>query len=185
MTVTSGEYEELTADYYDLVYIYENPAASAFVDLIMQNETEFQQSRIRRVVMCENADMGLVQLYDGAVHIYNSTTGEKIKTIYSIEGSVNEFYYDQNTGYYYLSSSNVDVYDENFKNIYSIRNCILCGIEKQSGAIVVFDISKGIDYDSSYYLVHPVTYEQLITLADEFLAGYEPDERVKEKYSLG
>ena len=185
MTVTSGEYEELTADYYDLVYIYENPAASAFVDLIMQNETEFQQSRIRRVDFCDNADIGLVQLYDGAVHIYNSTTGEKIKTIYSIEGSVNEFYYDQNTGYYYLSSSNVDVYDENFKNIYSIRNCILCGIEKQSGAIVVFDISKGIDYDSSYYLVHPVTYEQLITLADEFLSGYEPDERVKEKYSLG
>ena len=187
MTVTASDtdYQVLDYEYYDHDKLSEYPAASAFVSLIMQGETEFQENRIRRVVMCENADMGLVQLFDGAVHVYNSTTGEKIKTIYSVEGQVSEFYYDQNIGYYYLSASNVDVYDENFKNIYSIRKCMLCAVDKQSGAIVVFDMSKGIDYDSSYYLVHPVTYEQLITLADEFLAGYEPDERVKEKYSLG
>ena len=185
MTVNSCDYEELTYDYYEMDYIQENPAASSFVDLIMQNETEFQQSRIRRVVFCDNADYGLVQLYDGAVHIYYSSTGEKIKTIYSLEGSVNEFYYDQNIGYYYLSSSNVDVYDENFKNIYSIRNCILCGIEKQSGAIVVYDLTGGLSGYGSEYTAYPLTYEQLIAMADEFLNGYEPDERVKEKYSLG
>ena len=185
MTVTSTDFEALEYDYYDQGFIDLNPAALAFVNLIMQSETEFQENRIRRVVMCENADMGVVQLYDGAVHIYNSTTGEKIKTIYSIEGSVNKFYYDQNIGYYYLSSSNVDVYDENFKNIYSIRNCMLGGIEKQSGAIVVYDLSNGIEGSDTTYSAYPVTYEQLISMADEFLDGYEPDERVKEKYSLG
>ncbi|MBR0395294.1 MAG: hypothetical protein IJI63_02145 [Clostridiales bacterium] len=28
-------------------------------------------------------------------------------------------------------------------------------------------------------------YDQLISIADDYLDGYEPDERVKEKYSLG
>ena len=30
-----------------------------------------------------------------------------------------------------------------------------------------------------------VTYDQMISMSDDYLAGYEPDERVKEKYSLG
>ncbi len=184
MTVTASDFEALTSDYYDWGFIKESPVASSFVGLIMKGETEFPENRIRRVVMCENAGMGLVQLFDGAVHIYDSTSGKKIKTIYSIEGSVSEFYYDRNIGYYYLSSQNVDVYDEDFKNIYSIRNCMLSGIEKQSGAIVVYDLTKGLSGSSTYYSVHPVTYGQLISLADKHLSGYEPDERVKEKYSL-
>ena len=185
MTVTDGDFEVMTFNYYEQHSIYDTPAISSFIDLIMQGEAEFQENRIRRVVMCENADMGLVQLFDGAVHIYDSNSGEKIKTIYSIEGSVNEFYYDHNIGYYYLSSSNVDVYDESFKNIYSIRNCMLSGIERQSGAIVVYDMTKGMSGDGAEYAAYPVTYEQLISMADELLAGYEPDERVREKYSLG
>ena len=96
------------------------------------------------------------------------------------------FYYDKQSGYYYISSINVDVYDSNFKNIYSIRNCILSGIEKQSGALVVMDItfSDPNNY-TGHYTVYPVTYDQLISLTDDYLSGYEPDERVKEKYSLG
>ena len=62
---------------------------------------------------------------------------------------------------------------------------MLGGIEKQSGAIVVYDLSNGIEGSDTTYSAYPVTYEQLIAMADEFLAGYEPDERVKEKYSLG
>ena len=186
MVVTSGDYEDLMSDYYDIIQIHEDPDVSDFVDLVMQNETEFQENRIIRVVMCHNAELGLIQLYDGAVFIYDSSTGEKIKTIYSLESFVNVFYYDEQSGYYYLSSNNVDVYDSNFKNIYSIRNCILSGIEKQSGALVVMDItfSDPNNY-TGHYTVYPVTYDQLITLTDDYLSGYEPDERVKEKYSLG
>lgn len=186
MVVTSGDYEDLMSDYYDIIQIHEDPDVSDFVDLVMQNETEFQENRIIRVVMCHNAELGLIQLYDGAVFIYDSSTGEKIKTIYSLESFVNMFYYDEQSGYYYLSSNNVDVYDSNFKNIYSIRNCILSGIEKQSGAIVVLDLtfSDPNNY-TGHYTVYPVTYDQLISLTDDYLSGYEPDERVKEKYSLG
>ena len=186
MTVAAGDYEVLAFDYLEQGLIYENQATSAFVDLVMKNETGFQQNRIKTVVMCKNAGLGLIQLFDGAVHIYDSATGGKIKTIYSIEGSVNQFYYDERTGYYYISSMNVDVYDGNFKNIYSINNCVLTGIDKQSGAIVVFDkTNSNSEGFSGYYTAYPVTYEQLILLADEFLSGYEPDERIKEKYSLG
>lgn len=186
MVVTSGDYEDLMSDYYDIIQIHEDPDVSDFVDLVMQNETEFQENRIIRVVMCHNAELGLIQLYDGAVFIYDSSTGEKIKTIYSLESFVNVFYYDEQSGYYYLSSNNVDVYDSNFKNIYSIRNCNLSGIEKQSGAIVVFDLTYSDPNNfSGHYTVYPVTYDQLITLTDDYLSGYEPDERVKEKYSLG
>ena len=186
MTVTSGDYEELTYDYCKAQMIYENPVTSAFVDLAMKDETEFTKNRINCVVMCKNADIGLIQLYDGAVHIYNSSTGKKLKTIYSTEGSVNIFYYDAARDYYYISSNNVDVYDGNFKNIYSIRNCSLAGIDKQNGDIVVFDTTRSdADNLTGHYTARPVTYEQLIAMADKLLSGYEPDERVKEKYSLG
>ena len=186
MIVSDGDYEALAFDYYDYEFIYENRETSEFVDLIMKSETEFDQNRIKTVAMCQNADMGLVQLFDGAVHIYDSSTGEKIKTIYSIEGSVNNFYYDKRYGYYYISSKNVDVYDENFKNIYSIRDCTLVGINNRIGTIVVYDMSNSSpDGYTAYYEAYPVTYDQLIILADETLDGYEPDERVKEKYSLG
>ena len=186
MTAASGNYEELPFNYYDLDYIYENPETSAFVYLVMQSETEFRQNRIRTVAMCRNADLGLIQLFDGAVHIYDSSTGEKIKTIYSVDGSVNNFYHDLRNGYYYISSTNVDVYDGNFKNIYSICDCVLTGIDKLSGAIVVYGVNNDQTGNNSvYYMACPVTYEQLISMADEFLSGYEPDERVKEKYSLG
>ena len=184
MTVAEGDYEELPFSYYDAKLIYENPETSAFVDVVMQSETEFKKNRISIVAMCRNADLGIIQLFDGAVHVYNSSTGEKIKTVYSIEGSVNNFYYDQRNGYYYISSANVDIYDENFKNIYSICDCTLTGLDNRSGAILVYDINN-TGNKSAYYKVYPITYEKLISLADEFLSGYEPDERVKEKYSLG
>ena len=186
MTVTTGDYEEILSVYADVELIYENPVTSAFVDLVMKNETEFQQNRIRRVVMCQNADLGLVQLYDGAVHIYDSSTGAKIKTIYSVESRVSNFYYDSYRGYYYLSSLNVDIYDEDFKNIYSIKNCALAGIEKPGGNPVLFSLTQNNpDNYSGHYTACPVTYDQLISMADDYLSGYEPDERVKEKYSLG
>ena len=186
MTVFSGDYEELPIYNYDLDLACKDPKISSFVDLVMQNETGFEKNRIKRVIMCHNAELGLIQLYDGAVFIYDSSTGEKIKTIYSLESFVNVFYYDEQSGYYYLSSNNVDVYDSNFKNIYSIRNCNLSGIEKQSGAIVVLDLTYSDPNNyTGHYTVYPVTYDQLITLTDDYLSGYEPDERVKEKYSLG
>lgn len=186
MAVTAGDYEELTYDSVQVQMIYENPAASSFVDLIMQSETGFGQNRIKRVAMCRNAGLGLVQLYDGAVHIYDSSTGEKLKTVYSIEGAINMFYYDPRSGYYYLSAWNLYVYDEDFKNIYSVNDCVLAGIEKQSGALVVFDLTQSNpDNISGLYTLSPVTYEQLISMADDYLDGYQPDERVKEKYSLG
>ena len=186
MTVTSRDFEELPLVYYEGLLIYEDPEASAFVNLVMRNETVFQENRIYRVVMCRNAGLGLIQLYDGAVFIYDTSTGEKIKTIYSIESNVRSFYYDEQSGYYYISSNNVDVYDSNFKNIYSIRDCVLSGIEKQGGALVVHDLTSGNPNNySGYYTVYPVTYDQLISMTDDYLSGYEPDERVKEKYSLG
>lgn len=186
MTVTEGAYEELKYIYYNAQLIYENPEVSSFVDLIMKKETEFEKNRIERVVMCQNSGKGLVQLYDGAVHIYDSSTGDKLKTIYSIEGNVKLFYYDSQKNYYYISSVNVDVYDADFRNIYSIRNCVLSGIDRQSGALVVLDLNYSSSNNvSGFYTVRPVTYDQLIGLADGYLSGYEPDERVKEKYSLG
>jgi hypothetical protein len=152
----------------------------------MKNETEFEQNRIQRVVMCKNAELGIIQLYDGAVHIYDVNSGEKIKSIYSTEGGVNLFYYDRARGYYYISSNNLEVYDADFKNIYSINKCALIGIEKQSGALVVMDLTfSNPENPSGHYAAIPVTYDQLISIADDYLDGYEPDERVKEKYSLG
>ena len=186
MTVTEGSYEDLKYNYYNAQLIYDNPEVSSFVDLIMKKETEFEKNRIERVVMCQNSGKGLVQLYDGAVHIYDSSTGDKLKTIYSIEGNVRLFYYDSRKNYYYISSQNVDIYDAGFRNIYSIRNCVLSGIDKQNGALVVLDLNyENYNNISGYYTVRPVTYDQLIGLADGYLSGYEPDERVKEKYSLG
>ena len=186
MTVAPDYYEEIGFDYYELLSIYDSQVVSSFVDLVMKNENEFEQNRIQRVVMCKNADLGIIQLYDGAVHIYDVNSGEKIKSIYSTEGGVNLFYYDRARGYYYISSNNLEVYDADFKNTYSINKCVLIGIEKQSGALVVMDLTfSNPENPSGHYAAIPVTYDQLISIADDYLDGYEPDERVKEKYSLG
>lgn len=52
----------------------------------------------------------------------------------------------------------------------------------QSGSLVLIDNTYS-DYNNliGQYSVYPVTYDQLISLTNDYLSGYEPDERVKEK----
>ena len=65
--------------------------------------------------------------------------------------------------------------------MYQVDKLNLYGVDPVSGKPV------GVTWDEDgkkCYLINPVTYEELIALADEEIAGYTPDERVKEKYGL-
>lgn len=160
---------------------YDDPEIQAFRQLVIQKEPGLDQSRILDVILCENADLGIMQFWDGAMSIYNRTTGEKLKTVYSINGRVNTFVYDKAKDLYYVNAADVEVFNRDFRNIYNIPNCYFLGISKETGNPVVGRWEGGSERQ---YQVRIVSYDEMIRLSDEMLVGYEPDERVKEKYSL-
>lgn len=175
----NGEYEQIEVRESD------DPELLRFRELVMKKERDFTEDRIYNVVLCENADLGIIQLWDGQISIYDSSTGKHLKTIYTMEGSVIGFYYDQERSYYYIGASNVYIYDEDFRSVCEIPDCSFVGKDYATGDPVVLDLTHtDMESEEILYLVHPVTYEQLISMADAYLNGYEPDERVKEKYSL-
>ena len=180
MTSYQGDYKQLEYRSGD------EPEQLRFRELVMKKEKDYTEDRIYNVVLCEYADLGIIQLWDGRISIYEASTGKHIKTIYAMEGTVRGFYYDQKLSYYYISASNLYIFDEDFRSVCEIPDCTLVGLDRETGYPVVLDLTHtGMEDNEILYLVHPVTYEQLISMADAYLNGYEPDERVKEKYSLG
>lgn len=163
--------------------LFDDPEASSLQNLVLGKETEFGKDMIYSTIMCENADYAAIQLWDGRVYIYRRSSGEPVKKAYAIEGSVQRFYYDENGGNYYISSERyLEIYDDGFRTIGSISDCLMIGYDGATGHPVVLH-NKG-DEDYGYYLVFPLKYEDLIREADDFLAGYEPNERIKTKYGL-
>ena len=136
-------------------------------------------------MLCQNADLGLVHLYDGTVYIYERASGQKVKTIYGMFGFVNAFCYDRKSGCYYISGeSGVEVYDTDFRNIYRIEDVCLGGFDLESQDPVLRKYMKYFDDETELFLFHPISRDEVLSLADEYLDGYEPDERIKEKYGL-
>lgn len=170
-----------TNEYEEFEYTYDEEEENYLLTTIQQYEKEFNEDRIAGVVKCKNADLCLAQLWDRKVCIYDTNTGERIKTIYSIEGYITFFCYDEKSEYYYINGDNLDVYDKDFKNIFEIPDCSLKGFDSATGYPIIEDWNI---IDSKTYIVTPVTYDDIIRLADEMLNGYTPDERIKEKYSL-
>ena len=179
MTTYYGDYKEL--EYWS----GDDPEKLRFRELVMKKEKDYTEDRIYNVVLCENADLGIIQLWDGRVSIYKASTGTHIKTIYTLEGTIRGFYYDQKLSYYYISASNIYIYEEDFRSVCEIPDCSLVGLDRETGYPVVVDLTHtDMESEEILYLVHPVTYEQLISMADDYLDGFEPDDRIKEKYSL-
>ena len=160
---------------------YDSFEKKVFKEKVMGNSPDYSEDRIYGIALCENADYGIIQLWDGQVYICDSNTGKTVKTIYAMDGWINSFYYDKTSEYYYISAENVEVYDKNFKNIFRIYGYDLAGVDPATGNPVVVIWKNEETY---YYLVTPVKYDGLLKMADEFLGDFEPDDRVKEKYSL-
>ena len=159
----------------------DDPEIPALEDKVMKKEKEFSRNMIYEVIMCENADYAAFQLWDGEVCVYSRSTGDRVKTLYPAEGYVWSFYYDASCGNYYIGTENsVEVFDSEFRSIGSISGCRLSGYDGATGHPVVMHRRDDLDY----YLVVPVSYEELISLADDLLSGYEPSQRVREKYGL-
>ena len=159
----------------------DDPEIPALEDKVMKKEKEFSRNMIYEVIMCENADYAAFQLWDGEVCVYSRSTGDRVKTLYPADGYVWSFYYDASCGNYYIGTENsVEVFDSEFRSIGSISGCRLSGYDGATGHPVVMHRRDDLDY----YLVVPVSYEELISLADDLLSGYEPSQRVREKYGL-
>jgi hypothetical protein len=172
-----GESESEAFDYHR----YDSPEVYNLREKALATDPDLDESNIFDVIPCTGSDYGVIQYWDRTVIIYNCTTGERIKTFYAIDGMVSFFIYDPEHHYYYISAENLEVFDENFKNIYRIPNCQLYGTDNATGSIV---LARWSEESEQYFLFRPVSYEELISLADERLTGYSPDERVKEKYGL-
>ena len=163
--------------------LFDDPEVSSLQNLVLGKETEFGKDMIYSTIMCENADYAAIQLWDGRVYIYRRSSGEPVKKAYAIEGFVQRFYYDENGGNYFISSERyLEIYDDGFRTIGSISDCQMIGYDEATGHPVVSHKRGDEDYD--YYLVLPLQYEDLIRKADDYLSGYQPNDRIKVKYGL-
>ena len=166
----------------ELTGLLDDPEIAEIKKRVMEKETEYGPDMIYGVVLCDNADYAAFQLWDGVVYVYSRSSGEHVKTISSIDEFVRTFYYDERSENYYISSEScVVVLDKEFRSISNIPGCCLYGSDPATGHLVV--VRRRGD-DNVYYLLKPVSYEELIRSADELLSGYEPNERIKEKYGL-
>lgn len=163
--------------------LFDDPEVSSLQNLVLGKETEFGKDMIYSTIMCENADYAAIQLWDGRVYIYRRSSGEPVKKAYAMEGFVQRFYYDENGGNYFISSERyLEIYDDGFRTIGSISDCQMIGYDEATGHPVVSHKRGDEDYD--YYLVLPLQYEDLIRKADDYLSGYQPNERIKAKYGM-
>ena len=163
--------------------LFDDPEASSLQNLVLGKETEFGKDMIYSTIMCENADYAAIQLWDGRVYIYRRSSGEPVKKAYAIDGLVRHFYFDENGGNYFISSErSIEIYDDGFRTIGSISDCLMIGYDEATGHPVVSHKRGDEDYD--YYLVLPLQYEDLIRKADDYLSGYQPNERIKAKYGM-
>ena len=174
MELFSGRYEEIEEQDFN------GPEARDLIDDVMKTDPGFEEDRISYAFLCENADLGLIQLWDGAMFIYDLKTMECVRTIRSMEGSADGFYYDETEDLYYINTTvGTEVFDKDLKNLYRIQDSHIFGFDEDTGKPVAYSyITWGM------YLVDVVSYDEIIALADETLDGYEPDERIREKYSL-
>ena len=172
-----------TVKEFESSFLFDDPEVSSLQNLVLGKETEFGKDMIYSTIMCENADYAAIQLWDGRVYIYRRSTGEPVKKAYAIEGFVQRFYYDENGGNYFISSERyLEIYDDGFRTIGSISDCQMIGYDEATGHPVVSHKRGDEDYD--YYLVLPLQYEDLIRKADDYLSGYQPNDRIKVKYGL-
>lgn len=172
-----------TVKEFESSFLFDDPEVSSLQNLVLGKETEFGKDMIYSTIMCENADYAAIQLWDGRVYIYRRSTGEPVKKAYAIEGFVQRFYYDENGGNYFISSERyLEIYDDGFRTIGSISDCQMIGYDEATGHPVVSHKRGDEDYD--YYLVLPLQYEDLIRKADDYLSGYQPNDRIKAKYGL-
>ena len=160
----------------------DNPVKNEFKSFILENENDFGPDMIYDVCFCENADFAALQLWNGAIYIYRRSSGERVKRIYETFDYSCSFYFDESSGNYYIDAHDgVEVFDKEFNTICSISRCFLIGYDAATGHPVV--TGKNLN-EEIMYLVMPVSYEELIKAADDLLSGYEPDQRIKEKYGL-
>ncbi|MBR2523903.1 MAG: toll/interleukin-1 receptor domain-containing protein [Clostridiales bacterium] len=141
----------------------------------------FDASLIFQIIPCSSADLFCLQLWDGTAYIYNMETYDVIRTIYNPNGYIRGFFWDPANGCYYLLSESMKVFDTHFRSMFEISDLALSGFDPETGCPVM-ELNEG--EETARYLIRPVTYSELISNADIFLSGYEPDESIREKYGL-
>ena len=165
------------------VYFQSNddPNLISFQDSVMKSETEYTRDEIANMVFCENANVGLIQLWNGTIYVYDRTTYECVKRIYNSDVDfATSFYYSRASECYFITSSmSAMLFNKDFIEFAKIKDCYFKGVEPVSENPILGDMLTGNEY-----LITPLTYEEIIKLADEALNGYEPDKRIKEKYSI-
>ncbi len=162
---------------------FDEPEVLSLQDLVLRNETEFGPEMIYSIIMCENADYAAFELWDGRVFIYRRSTGEPVKKVNALDGLVCCFYFDDKGGNYYISTERtVEIYDDGFMSIGCISDCRMTGYDASTGHPVISHKREDDEYDN--YLVLPAKFEEVIREADDFLSGYEPNERIKAIYGL-
>ena len=171
----SGEYRSIDSPFSG------EPESEAFKALVTNSNPDIDPNDIYNAVLCENANIGAICFWDGKVTICDSNTGEVLKTVYSFNGFVRDAYYDSVRELYYFGADSIEIFDKDLRNIASLKDCSLLGIDNATGNPVIIDYLKE---EQTTYLADPVTTDEMKEMADELLGDYVPDEKILEQYGL-
>ncbi len=121
----------------------------------------------------------IVFLADGYAALYDAETMERIKVIYENISYCYCFDYLEKYNCYVLVDGDLEVLNEDFEIVMTIRD--------------VWDVEYDPDDEGKFYVLrnngltyelHFLSYEEVIRYADELLDGFEPSQRMKEKYGF-
>ena len=116
-----------------------------------------------------------VQYHDHSSGIYDAAALERIASPDISESSLCRFEYSDIAGCYILSSLYKSYFlDEEF-NVFCTTNCIA---DSGKDCFILVNALR------EAYSVPYVSYEDLIKEADDYLNGYEPPERIRQKYNI-
>jgi WD40 repeat protein len=116
---------------------------------------------------------------DDTLYIYETASGKVIKEIYNsnLVMSHRKFYHLDAMNMYIIENR---VFDKNFNIISDLPQGEI--VQKESDGKSVIVRSPYSLY--TFYRITLLSYDEVLKKADEVLDGYEPDERMKEKYNM-
>ena len=116
---------------------------------------------------------------DKKVEIYDAETSECIYSTYTIEKSINFFYYVPADDCYCLGNySGVCIFSPEFDFISEIGDINVMGVSSETGRMVFCGVN------SDYYELTIASYKEVMAKADEMLGDYVPEQKILERYGL-
>ncbi len=139
---------------------------------------DVDEKYVHSVIYSDDEKYVAVQMFNGAVTIYNAKTKKAIKSLYT-EMSCDSFVYLEKYKSYVMFVGDYEyIFDKKFRFCSTIPYGHVWGIADDNGDLVVMDGQR------NYYRIELQDYNTVIKKADEILGEHEPEKKIQDKYNI-